>query len=303
MKQNLKLKPTDLYEEASRRYREISECKQKIEEALQKAPSGSIRIAINNNRLQFYLRADGSDKSGQYIRKSDTKTIRTFLRKAYLEKMLKLLDSEIMNLDLLLKKSNNITEKIQRLYSDLPSGAKQYIDPVEMSDEDFAAEWLSIPYEGKEIPEYVPLFQTDHGERVRSKSELTIANMLANKGIPYKYECPLTLSKGTVVYPDFTILDVKERREIYWEHRGMMDDREYARQAVFKMKSMMKSGIIPGKNLIITEETSANPLGTDEIEILINGYIAEQVNYNEQNRHTDNRNAEADPAQIQDRRC
>jgi hypothetical protein len=33
---------------------------------------------------------------------------------------------------------------------------------------------------------------------------------------------------------------------------------------------MMKNGICVGKNLIITEETSTNPLGTDEIEAVIN---------------------------------
>ena len=68
-------------------------------------------------------------------------------------------------------------------------------------------------------------------------------------------------------------MDVKKRKEIYWEHRGMMDDREYARQAVFKMKSMMNAGIVIGKNLIITEETSANPLGTNEIDKMIAEYF------------------------------
>ncbi len=53
----------------------------------------------------------------------------------------------------------------------------------------------------------------------------------------------------------------------------MMDDRDYARQAVFKMKSMLKNGIILGKNLIITEETTANPLGTNEIAAVVNRYF------------------------------
>ena len=53
----------------------------------------------------------------------------------------------------------------------------------------------------------------------------------------------------------------------------MMDDRDYARQAVFKMKSLMKSGILLGDNLIITEETTANPLGTNEIDAVIDQYF------------------------------
>ena len=68
-------------------------------------------------------------------------------------------------------------------------------------------------------------------------------------------------------------MHIASRKEIYWEHRGMMDDRDYARRAVFKLRSMMKNGLVLGDNLIITEETSANPLGTNEIEMVINTYF------------------------------
>ena len=267
------LQNTSLYDEAARRYKEISEHQLAVEGALRKAPAGLIHIVKSGTRIQFYLRENKSDRSGKYIRKSDTDTLQTFLQKSYLEKVLKLLEIERKNLEMLLKKSDNITAKIKRIYSDLPEQIKCYINPIDMSDEEFASGWQSLRYIGKEIPDYVPVYETIRGERVRSKSELTIANMLAEKGIPYKYECPKTLLNGKVFYPDFTVLNVKEHKEVYWEHRGMMDDREYARQAVFKLKSLMKNGIILGDNLIITEETSANPLGTDEIETIINRYF------------------------------
>ncbi len=267
------LRPTCLYEEAVRRCQEISKYKLELEKELEKASPEIIHILKSGTRVQFYLRRNKSDRSGVYIRKSDTHTIRTFLQKSYLEKVLKLLNLEEKNLAGLIKKTDHVVEKIKNLYSALPEEAKQYITPIDMSDEDYAAQWLSESYEGKSIPDYAPVYETSRGERVRSKSELTIANMLADRGIPYKYERPLTLMGGVVVYPDFTLLDVKTRREIYWEHRGMMDDRDYARQAVFKMKSLMKSGILLGDNLIITEETTANPLGTNEIDAVIDQYF------------------------------
>ncbi|MCR5281953.1 MAG: hypothetical protein K6E18_01145 [Lachnospiraceae bacterium] len=276
MKQNMKsyiLKPSLVYDEARRRYQEIKECADKIESKLQKAPTGIIHIVNSGKRVQFYLRDDKSDKSGKYIRKADAQTIRTFLQKYYYEKVMKILKVELKNLEYFLKKTDNITNKIQDAYSELPLEIKHYIDPIDMSDDDYITTWLRIPYQGKEIQEYIPVYQTNNGEMVRSKSELTIANKLADKGIPYKYECPLTLSNGTKIYPDFTIMDVRTRKEIYWEHRGLMDDREYAKQAVFKMKSMMKDGIILGKNLIITEETTSNPLGTNEIDAVIRSYF------------------------------
>ena len=267
------LRATSLYDEACRRYKEISECRLETERELQKAPPGIIHVVKSGTRIQFYLRAEKSDRGGKYIRKSDAHTIQTFLQKFYQERVLKLLTTEAKNLEFLLKKSDDIPKKIKQLYSDLPAQIKCCIDPIDMSDEDFASGWQSIPYVGKEIPDYVPVYETTRGERVRSKSELTIANMLTEKGIPYKYECPKALLNGKEIYPDFTVLNVKARKEIYWEHRGMMDDREYARQAVFKLKSLMKNGIILGDNLIITEETTANPLGTNEIETIINRFF------------------------------
>ena len=52
------------------------------------------------------------------------------------------------------------------------------------------------------------------GEKVRSKSEVNIANMLHEKGIPYRYEEELQLRNGKIVSPDFTIF-VKNGESVY----------------------------------------------------------------------------------------
>ena len=91
--------------------------------------------------------------------------------------------------------------------------------------------------------------------------------------VPYKYECPLILFGGRVIHPDFTLLDTHMRREIYWEHRGMMDDRSYLKDTVQRIKTYRKEGIQLGDNLIITEETSTLPLGTDEILSVIKHFM------------------------------
>ena len=57
----------------------------------------------------------------------------------------------------------------------------------------------------------------------------------------------------------------------------MMDDEEYARNTVVRIKMMMKNGIVIGKNLIISEETAQCLLGTDEIESLIGEILQNQV--------------------------
>lgn len=243
------------------------------EKALEKAPPEKIHIIRTNKRVQYYLRKDASDKSGKYIHKSETEVIRKYVQKAYDEKVLKHVKSELKNLDSFLKKSDQFILKLKQFYSENPDEIKEHIIPVDISDEDFVKYWQNSPYEGKDIPDYVPFYETKRKERVRSKSELNIANALNDHGIPYKYECPIVLANGKMVYPDFSVLNVAERKVYYWEHRGMMDDKDYAKQAVFKIKSFLKNGLIPGKNLIVTEETSTNPLGTDEIELIIQKYF------------------------------
>ena len=106
---------------------------------------------------------------------------------------------------------------------------------------------------------------TDRGERVRSKSELIIANLLSKEGIPYKYECPLRLKGFGTVHPDFTALRRNARREIYWEHLGMMDDPEYTARAVRKISAYILNGFYPGEDLIITAETNASPINIREL--------------------------------------
>ena len=62
-------------------------------------------------------------------------------------------------------------------------------------------------------------------------------------GIEYKYECPLHLKDGRVVYPDFTFLSPRIGREIYWEHNGRVDDPIYARKICRRFKSIFTSKI------------------------------------------------------------
>lgn len=263
------LKPTNLYQEASRRLNELRLIHHELKKRLNIYPEGKIHVVKNRLRIQYYLRKDPKEKSGVYLSKKEEEKIKTFLQKKYDEDAIKQVNLEIKILENILKKNNSNIEKLRKSYSDYPQEVKKHIIPIDVSDEDYVKEWLSIPYIHKPIPEEVPVYLTDNGERVRSKSELNIANMLYKMNVPYKYECPLTFSNGRTIHPDFTLLDIRNRREIYWEHRGMMDDRNYLKHTVQRVKDYRKEGIHVGENLLITEETSSIPLGTDEIESVI----------------------------------
>ena len=267
------MKCTELYSEAERRYRELSEIRKEKDSSAVKELPGKIHVAVSDKRVKYYLRTDKADKTGEYIPKTETSIIKQYVQKSYDEKVLKHIELEIKALERFLNSTDDIAERIRMEYSKYPDEVKIYIDPIDMTDEDYIKLWESLPYKAKEISDYVTVYETKRGERVRSKSELNIANTLAAKGIPYKYECPLSLKNGVIVHPDFTVLNVRERNKIYWEHRGMMDDKEYAKNTVLKMKTYMKNGLFTGRGLIITEETAANPLGTDEINAVIKEFF------------------------------
>ena len=60
---------------------------------------------------------------------------------------------------------------------------------------------------------------------------------------------------------------------IYWEHEGMMDKQEYARNAVRKIELYQKNGIYPGERLILTFETEQSMLNQNILEKLVEKYL------------------------------
>lgn len=110
------------------------------------------------------------------------------------------------------------------------------------------------------------------GHKVRSKSEVIIANLLYTNRIPYRYEAALTLNELTV-YPDFTILHPATQQLFYWEHFGMMDKSTYCDAACNKLKSYCYNGIFPSMQLITTYETGKTPIRSEQVQQIITQYF------------------------------
>jgi hypothetical protein len=85
---------------------------------------------------------------------------------------------------------------------------------------------------------------------VHSKSEVIIANMLFDRGIPFKYDVPLFAPDGTFYRPDFVI--TWNGDEWYWEHLGMLDKEEYRNHWNAKKEWYEKNGF--SDRLITTKE-------------------------------------------------
>ena len=157
----------------------------------------------------------------------------------------------------------------EKIFESLSEDRMKLIVPFYKTDEMFMLQWCSKEYEGLPFKEDSPELYTDRGERVRSKSEVIIANLMAKENIPYKYECPLYLNGFGTVHPDFTALNVKKRKEYYWEHLGMMDDDQYRGDVMWKMSKYLQAGYTPMLDLIFTSETRKEPLTYRKIEEII----------------------------------
>ena len=271
MKKEL-ISPDNLTQQLKYRYKELKNCLEILQKNSKNAPSGHLRIAQrgSNRPPQFYQLDFENRKQFKYLQKAQLSLIRRLAQKDYETKLIKQLQSQIKALE----KYISITDgKIEQLYSSLNPTRQSLIIPATLTDAQYIEEWQKVSWTGRAFSEGTPQYITALNERVRSKSEVIIADTLSRMNIPYKYEVPLKLKNSRIFYPDFLCLNLRTRQEFLWEHFGMMDSPEYLEKAIGKMKLYNDNGYYLGKNLIITMETQTTPLNMAQLQQLINEYL------------------------------
>lgn len=240
--------------------------------ALKTAPVGRLKVVTSHGQLQYYHVIAEEKSLPVYLSKKDLKLARKLAQKAYDKKVVSAAERELKAWNMLASFFPETT--VEELYETLSPARQALVVPVVPTDEQYRAVWEAVEYTPKPFKEGAKVFYTDRGERVRSKSEQLIANLLYRLGIPYRYECPIKVAvngKTQTWYPDFTILDVKNRKEVYLEHLGMLDDRSeennYARNAFWKMKVYEENGLYEGKNMLYSFETGQAPLDITYVEM------------------------------------
>ena len=232
-------------------------------------PKGRLRISVDHGVTRFYQCID--DRYGEYIPRENIQLPRQLAQKAYNETVLKTAETRAKRITRCLKDYSD--DEIEQLFTSLHPERQKLITPVEPTFRQLQEQWYSEPYVGKAFKEGLPVIYSEKGERVRSKSEKILADFFYRNNIPYKYEKPLTLSGYGIVYPDFTFFSKKLRKEIYWEHEGMMDKPEYAQKAVKKINTYQMNKIYPGDRLILTFETELDVLNMKIVNELVDKYL------------------------------
>ena len=225
-----------------------------------------LRAVRCGNGYQYFLRRKGSETNGEYIKAGEINKAIMLAQLEYDERLLKALRESKKTFQKC--EPVSIVNPFETVLEVMSPGKRRLVNPHYVSDDSYLMNWLTQEYESISFKEDSPEYYTRRGLRVRSKSEVIIADILDEMSIPYLYEKPLRLMKKTV-HPDFTLLNIKERKEVYWEHFGMMDDREYRDDAFMKIREYEASGFYQYDSVIWTFESGKNPMSIKVVRNMI----------------------------------
>lgn len=209
--------------------------KKQILDALETMPKGDLVIHKRKNGTpMFYLNIyeDGKRKQKYLSPKRYAELISTLTKKQKDKKSLKV---ELAFRNQAIKSMLPQAKKILSKSVILPAEAVPFIsqNPCECQD----LKWL-----------------TNRGERVRSKTEKILADLLFEYKIDYKYEKQLKLKYYYKdMYPDFTIVNPLSGKEFYWEHLGLTTP-EYLEHWKEKNDAYKNHSITTANYLITTDE-------------------------------------------------
>lgn len=210
----------------------------------------------HTNFIRLIPAAETAD--GKIFREGITKNdilLRKMARKAYLDLSISLLSEEISRLDAFLKKRTEPSP--ENILARLPEWMDALPEEIFFPQKQNADKWAAADYwrNGKNPEELRHI--TTKGLRVRSKSELIIAEKLDSYGIPYRYD-QVIRSRYNLFSPDFTFNTANGL--FYWEHCGKMADPDYRDYNKWKLSEYESIGIVPWKNLIITYDSTDGDL-------------------------------------------
>lgn len=236
------------------------------EKELRRMPPGHLYVREQNGRVQFMH--ETTVKCGvetkERVRRGITKNqylVRQLARKKYLENSVKLLSEEIARLENFMRSS--IPPDVPTVLSMLPKAYRHLPEEMFRPEKRAAIKWAKEEYEQNTYNLNERKHLTENGLRVRSKSELFIADKLERYELPFRYEAMIYFRQYSFS-PDFMIMT--RDGIMYWEHCGMMMNQKYRRNNEWKLQMYDKMGITPWNNLIVTYDTEDGGLDLRIIE-------------------------------------
>lgn len=242
---------------------ELNDRYKRVNHELSECPEGSLVQTIRGgNTNYFQITGSGSMRKRHGIT-GKPELVKDLARKKYLETEMKVLDQDINALQRLLARyydpsAEYILSQLPERYRKLPENLFFPSTDTEAMDG-----WASEPYEQNTRNLHEKIHITSKGLRVRSKSELIIADKLDQYNIVYRYDS-LLYFENHVFSPDFVFMT--KDGLLYWEHCGKMADPGYRSSNEWRLGNYKRMGIVPWKNLIITYDMEDGGLNLGVIE-------------------------------------
>lgn len=176
------------------RVEELSSVEAVLSKRLSRAPTGVLNVSPHRGGFQYFRVTAKTGRKGEYIPEEKISLASAIAQRDYDAKML----AEIQRLRAALEKCvvKYDVSIAENLYAQLHPARRSLVTPLVYPDEDFVEHWSAVKYAGRDFDADGPVLMTARGERVRSKSEIIIADALFRRGIPYRYEFPHELFAG-----------------------------------------------------------------------------------------------------------
>ena len=245
----------------------------RLRDSISKREDGRLGVSHQYGKARYYQVVDNK---WRYLGSDSLSTIQSLAQKQYEEKLLSaaLMERESLGkcLDIV---CSSIKHGVEGICGLMDEDIRRFVVPDVFTDDGYSRVWMNESFYQQEKTDR-HRFETLSKDLVRSKSEVLIADRLYNAGVPFRYEQQLLLGDRFVMhcfYPDFTILNKRTRQIIYWEHFGMMGDKEYCSDNLKKLEVYAEYGVLPGKNLILTFEGGDKQLSTSYVGKMISAYL------------------------------
>lgn len=138
-----------LKSEVKARINQLNQVVQIKSEALLRAPEGALHIARTENRVQHYCKTGTDKRQRKYIKNGDQKVIESLCQKDYDQKVLMAAKNELIQLERLEYRYPLIV--YEEVYAMLDDYRKQYVMPIELTDEEYVKVWEQEEYIHKEF--------------------------------------------------------------------------------------------------------------------------------------------------------
>lgn len=248
-----------------------------LDKSIRKTEHVTLMLSTTRGTVRFYEYNDVT-KEKRYLGSNIDGRIRELAQKRYETEVLAKLKTEHIQLSRCLEilERHKTELDCDMVLPSLRKELRDLVTPFSGTNEGFVVKWMSERYYTTNKENHT--FATLRKDKVRSKSEVIIADRLYSAGIPYRYEERIVLTdnegRKRTYYPDFTCLNKRTQEIYYWEHLGMLGDNSYCIDNLTKMDIYLLNGICPGKNLIVTYECKGKSLLTFYVDQMIKQFLS-----------------------------